>query len=88
MLFVQVIVVFFLCHQLSLTTKEVQVAFVNEIEGAHVPMLLVRSSVAGKVSDWSAQVYYNYTVMKLIDRNKQCKLGKKITERHLTLYDF
>lgn len=31
--------------------------FVNEIEGAHVPMLLVRSFVDGKVTDWTAQVY-------------------------------
>lgn len=73
---IHVIVVFY--GQLSLTTKEVQVAFVNEIEGAHVPMLLVRSFVAGKVCDWSAQVYYNYTIMKLIDRNKQSKLSKKL----------
>ena len=65
------VVVFY--HQLSLTTKEVQVAFVNEIEGAHVPMLLVRSFVVGNVSDWSAQVYYNYTIMKFNDRTKQCK---------------
>lgn len=62
-------IVVFYC-QLSLTTKEVQVAFVNEIEGAHVPMLLVRSFVAGKVSDWSAQVYYNYPIMKLIVINR------------------
>ena len=53
------VVVFY--HQLSLTTKEVQVAFVNEIEGAHVPMLLVRSFVVGNVSDWSGQVY-NYQI--------------------------
>ena len=31
--------------------------FVNEIEGAHVPMLLVRSFMAGKVTDWTAQVH-------------------------------
>lgn len=43
-------------HQLSLTTKEVQVVLVNEIEGAHVPLLLVRSFVAAKLSDWAAQV--------------------------------
>lgn len=43
-------------QQLSLTTKEVQVVLVNEIEGAHVPMLLVRSSMRAKAFDWSAQV--------------------------------
>ena len=47
--------------------------FVNEIEGAHVPMLLVRSSVAGEVSDWTAQVYYDNTIMNLIVYNKQSK---------------
>ena len=31
---------------------------VNEIEGAHVPMLLVRSSMKAKAIDWSAQVTF------------------------------
>ena len=29
---------------------------VNEIEGAHVPLLLVRSFMKAKAADWSAQV--------------------------------
>ena len=47
--------------------------FVNEIEGAHVPMLLVRSIVAGEVSDWTAQVCWDCASTKLIDHNRQSK---------------
>lgn len=42
--------------QLSLTIKEVQLVLVNEVEGAHIPLLLIRSCATGKVFDWSAQV--------------------------------
>ena len=42
--------------QLSLTIKEVQLVLVNEVEGAHIPLMSIRSCATGKVFDWSAQV--------------------------------
>ena len=51
-----------------MTTKEVQVVLVNEIEGAHVPLLLVRSSMKAKATDWSAQVLnLSYACNCLVD---------------------
>lgn len=42
--------------KLVVTAKDVRVVLVNEIEGAHVPLLLVQSSMEAQASDWSAQL--------------------------------
>jgi len=53
-------------QQLSVIAKEVHVVLVNEIEGAHVPLLLVRSFMKAKAADWSAQVACLLTTRKVI----------------------
>ncbi|KAL9969256.1 hypothetical protein ACROYT_G021452 [Oculina patagonica] len=58
--------------KLSLTTKEVQVVLVNEIEGAHVPLLLVRSFVSAKVSDWAAQLKVEADVAVQVSYYNEC----------------
>ncbi|XP_068698299.1 intermembrane lipid transfer protein VPS13C-like isoform X1 [Montipora foliosa] len=41
---------------LIVTAKDIQVVLVKEIEGAHVPLLLVQSSMKARANDWSAQL--------------------------------